>query len=98
MHSELALVLDPSICSALDSSASYPLKERSKFLDMCKSALSPSLLNGTTTAAFGHQHILTLFPGDFLEREQAFATTGRSSSQPGTEGTDQGDLINKSAA
>ncbi len=68
---------------------------------MCKSAHAPSLLNGTTTAAFGHQHVLTLFPGDFLEpakRGQAFAITGRSTAQPGTEGTNLGDLINKSAA
>ncbi len=50
MHNELALVLDPSIYRALDSSASYPLKERSRFLDMCKSANAPSLLNGTTAA------------------------------------------------
>jgi hypothetical protein len=67
MHNELALVLDPSIYCALDSSASYPLKERSRFLDMCKSAHAPSLLNGTTTAAFSHQYALTLLPGDFLD-------------------------------
>jgi hypothetical protein len=101
MHNELALVLDPSIYRALDSSASYPLKERSRFLDMCKSAHAPSLLNGTTTAAFSHQYALTLLPGDFWDppkRGQALTIAGRSAAQPGTEGTDLGDLINKSAA
>ncbi len=68
---------------------------------MCKSAHTPSLLNGTTTAAFSHQYALTLLPGNFWDpskRGQAIAITGRSVAQPGTEGTDLGDLINKSAA
>ncbi len=101
MHSKLALILDPSIYSTLDSSSSYPLKERSRFLDMCKSAHAPSLLNGTTTAVFSHQYVLTLLPGDFWDppkRGQAITIACRSAAQPGTEGTDLGDLVNKSTA
>ncbi len=101
MHNEPALVLDPSIYRALDSSASYPLKDRSKLLSMCKLAHTPSLLNGTTTAAFSHKHVLTLLSGDFWDpakRGQALAIAGRSAAQPGTELLDLGDLINKSAA
>jgi hypothetical protein len=75
-HSELALVLEPSIYRALDSSASFSLRERSKFLDMCKSAHAPSLLNGTTTTAFSHQFVLSLSWRYTLGRSNRSCGTG----------------------
>jgi hypothetical protein len=69
MHDDLEAVMDESVFRALDAYANFPVKERERVLNLCKSSngSSSKFFNATISAAYNHQIALTLATGDFFD-------------------------------
>jgi hypothetical protein len=81
MHNELAALLPQEVYLALDSAAGMEPERRAKFHKKCKDSTVTAVLDNTTSAAFGHQMLLTFSEGqhfDAIKRGRALAGAGRS--------------------
>ena len=81
MHVDLAAALPPEVYLALDSAAGMDPEKRAKFHKACQDSSVTTLLDNTTSGAFGHQTLLALTEGqhfDPLKRGRALAGAGRS--------------------
>jgi hypothetical protein len=81
MHIDLAAQLPPEVYLALDAAAGMDPEKRAKFHKACQDSAVTALLDNTTSAAFGHQTLLTLTEGqhfDPFKRGRALAGAGRS--------------------
>jgi hypothetical protein len=79
MHDELAALLPPEVCLALDSAAGMDPERRIKFHKVCKDFAVTAVPDNTTSAAFGHQMLLALPEGQHLDAfKRGRALAGRS--------------------
>ena len=81
MHVDLAAQLPEEVYLALDSAAGMEPEKRAKFHKACQDSGVTALLDNTTSAAFGHQMLLSLTEGQYFEpfkRGRALAGAGRS--------------------
>ena len=67
MHDELLAQLPAEVYQALDMASGMSYKARVKLQDSCKRADMANLLDRTTSAAFGHQTLLSLADGAHFE-------------------------------
>jgi hypothetical protein len=80
MHDDLAALLPDSVYHVLDAS-SMSMEKRAKIATVSKNNALCILLDGTCSAAFGHQYSLTLRAGDYFDaskRGLALAAAWRS--------------------
>ena len=98
MHDELLAQLPADVYQALDTASGMSYKARVKLQDSCKRADMANLLDRTTSAAFGHQTLLSLADGahfDPLKRGIALAGAGRSAAVPGAPGQSLSDTVTR---
>jgi hypothetical protein len=60
IHDELTDLLPPEVYLALDSTAGMDQERSAKFYKACKDSTVTAVLDNTTSAAIGHQTLLTL--------------------------------------